>query len=160
MRKRGMIGLAAGILLAGLTGRAGRVTAAEPVTAEEIFARAVVLSYPEADFGEMVGMAAVVHNRMAAPGFSDTCGEVLAHFGDGCFSAMDRIADSPDEASLRMGREAWALSEAGWDPTKGALYFRRPAKSPLEWKLTFDDRRESRSTTHPGSTVIGQTEFW
>lgn len=157
MKKRGIMCLAAVIWLVGL---AGQVMAAETVTPDEIFARAVVLSYPEADFGETVGMAAVVHNRMAAAGFPDTCGEVLAHFGDGCFPAMDRIASPMDEASLRMGREAWALAEAGWDPTDGALYFRRPAKSPLEWKLTFDDRREIRSPTHPGSTVIGQTEFW
>ncbi len=157
MLKRGILCLAAVILFA------GRVLAAESaaVTAEEVFARAAAVCYPEADFGERVGIAAVVQNRMRTAGFPDTCGEVLTHFGDGEFFAMDRIASPVEEEILRMSREAWMAAAAGWDPTGGALYFHRQEKAPLEWTFTFDDTRESRQKrTAKEKAVIGQTVFW
>ena len=138
MGKRGMICLAAVIWLVGLAGRVTAAELAESATAEEIFARAVVLSYPEADFGEMVGMAAVVHNRMASAGFPDTCGQVLAHFGDGCFSSSSK----PDEKVLRLTRDALDLALAGADVTSGALYFTVIDDGDPVYDLRFDNSGE------------------
>ncbi|MCL5116724.1 MAG: LysM peptidoglycan-binding domain-containing protein [Firmicutes bacterium] len=91
-----------------------------------------------------VAVAAVVLNRLKAPGFPKTLDSVL--FSPGQF---DSVANGsfwqPPTTQAMMAAKAAA---AGWDPSGGALYFFNPSMPHAAWMNTL-----------PESAIIGSQVF-
>lgn len=90
------------------------------------------LCYSEArgePYEGMVGVAAVVLNRIKSSEFPNTMSKVI--YQSGAFSVVDdgQINMTPNDTALRAARDALN----GWDPTGGALFFYNPAKTQNKW---------------------------
>ncbi|WP_238327481.1 spore cortex-lytic enzyme [Paenibacillus gorillae] len=76
-----------------------------------------------------VAVAAVVLNRLSAPGFPDTIEGVIEQ--SGAFTAVDdgQYYMQPDSQSYRAATDALR----GEDPSKGALYYFNPKTATSKW---------------------------
>ena len=104
----------------------------------KVLIHAVASSYPDVGFAGRVGICSVVLGRMDDDRFPDSAADVIAHFGDGCFSSSSK----PDEKVLRLTRDALDLALAGADVTSGALYFTVIDDGDPVYDLRFDNSGE------------------
>ena len=131
-----------------------------------LLCRVVAQSYPEEPYAALVGMAAVVLNRMDRDGIG--CAEAVAAMAaEGAFPGADRLAAAVEEKRYRLAGDAVEAALSGADPTSGAMHFRR-FEGNAGWAadLNFNDKREDREQSQilaqaSGCTVlIGGVGFW
>lgn len=80
-------------------------------------------------FEGQVAVAAVVLNRVNAPGFPKTIAQVIEQPGQ--FQSV-----SNGSIYLPPSQSAWMAAKAalqGWDPTGGALYYYNPSLTDNQW---------------------------
>ena len=80
-------------------------------------------------YNGMVGVAAVVLNRVANPNFPSTVAGVI--YQKGAFDAVSdgQINLTPSTQAYNAARDALN----GWDPTGGAIYYFNPATATNKW---------------------------
>ena len=131
-----------------------------------LLCRAMAQSYPEEPYAALVGMAAVVLNRMDRDGIG--CAEAVeAMAAEGAFPGMGRLAAAMEEKRYRLAGDAVEAALSGADPTSGAMHFRRFA-GDAGWAadLNFNDEREDREQSQILSqasgcpVLIGGIGFW
>ncbi len=95
-------------------------------------------------FAGQVAVAAVVLNRLAAPGFPKTVQAVVFQPGQFASVANGQYWETPSPLAFAAVKAALA----GWDPTGGALFFYNPSLPHSPWMDTL-----------PQSAVIGAQVF-
>ena len=107
--------------------RSGQVKVSEREI--ELLARLVYAEGRGEPFEGQVAIAAVVLNRVAAPGFPKTVREVI--YAPNAFSPVKngRLPSETNETARKAVREALQ----GSDPTNGSLYFFNPSTATSSW---------------------------
>jgi N-acetylmuramoyl-L-alanine amidase len=117
-----------------------------PVTPNEVLMLAHLVQGEAGDqpFLGQVAVAAVVLNRLKAPGFPKTLSGVI--WDPGQFESVSDGAywQTPSATAMLAAKAALA----GWDPTHGALYFYNPSLPHAAWMDSL-----------PRTAVIGQQVF-
>ena len=110
----------------------------------QLLAHLVQAEAGDQPFEGQVAVAAVVLNRLNAPGFPKTLPEVIEQPGQFQCVTNGTIHQVPSQSAWLAAKSA----ASGWDPTNGALYYYNPQLTSNHW-----------IRTQPVVTKIGQQIF-